>query len=122
MPMVDVAASSDVRAGALHACSAAGLSLLLTRVDGAACAVENRCSHLGLSLARGGLDGTVLKCPWHGSSFDVRTGKNLDWVNSVVGVPVPKWTRTLIALGKSPAPIRVFEVSETGGRISVNLP
>lgn len=36
---------------------------------------EDRCTHRGASLADGCLiDGTV-QCPWHGSQFDVRTGR-----------------------------------------------
>ena len=36
---------------------------------------EDRCTHRGASLADGCLiDGTV-QCPWHGSQFEVKTGK-----------------------------------------------
>jgi nitrite reductase/ring-hydroxylating ferredoxin subunit len=66
-------------------------SVLLCRgVDGAYYAVGNSCPHQGASLCEGtlggtaladgigryeyGLDGLVVRCPWHGWEFDVRTG------------------------------------------------
>ncbi len=39
-------------------------------------AIENLCPHQHIPvLAEGELDGTVLTCPMHGWSFDIRTGK-----------------------------------------------
>ena len=31
--------------------------------------------HMGGPLAEGKLEGFEVECPWHGSKFDVRTGK-----------------------------------------------
>ena len=31
--------------------------------------------HLGGPLAQGKLEGYEVQCPWHGSRFDIRTGK-----------------------------------------------
>ncbi len=60
----------------------------------------------GFSLTRGpgGLryeDG-VVQCPWHNSRFDVSTGENLDWVFGFAGRTVPRWSRSVIALGRKP--------------------
>ena len=33
------------------------------------------CPHRGGPLANGRLDGHVVACPWHGWTFDVRTGR-----------------------------------------------
>jgi nitrite reductase/ring-hydroxylating ferredoxin subunit len=33
------------------------------------------CTHFGGSLAEGKLEGYELQCPWHGSKFDIRSGK-----------------------------------------------
>lgn len=121
MNKTEVAKSAQIQAGEVHLVSAGGHSIALTRVDGAVCAFENKCPHLGLSLARGKIENGAITCPWHGSRFDICTGKNLDWVNSVVGIPLPQWTHNLIALGKSPAPVRTFVVSETAGTVFVDL-
>lgn len=36
--------------------------------------LANRCSHRGGPLADGELHGSCVRCPWHGSQFDVATG------------------------------------------------
>jgi nitrite reductase/ring-hydroxylating ferredoxin subunit len=39
-------------------------------------AVSRRCRHLGADLAGGRVDGDgLLVCPWHGSAYDVDTGR-----------------------------------------------
>lgn len=38
------------------------------------CAVSDRCTHSGYSLAEGELNGTTVTCIWHGARFDARTG------------------------------------------------
>jgi nitrite reductase/ring-hydroxylating ferredoxin subunit len=46
-----------------------------------------RCSHAGAPLAEGELENNVLKCPWHGSRFNIETGE-------VVRGPAKKPLRT----------------------------
>jgi len=44
--------------------------------DGELFAVTRRCRHLYADLARGTIDEDgCLVCPWHGSKYDVHTGK-----------------------------------------------
>lgn len=39
-------------------------------------AVSRTCRHLGANLAEGSIDDNgCLVCPWHGSKYDVRTGR-----------------------------------------------
>jgi nitrite reductase/ring-hydroxylating ferredoxin subunit len=122
MSRVEVAKSGDVHEGKLHAVRAGERSILLTRIDGKVRAIENKCPHLGLPLARGKVvDGTV-RCPWHGSRFDICSGKNLDWVSAVAGIPLPQWSRPLVALGKQPAPVCTFETAEESGSVFVVTP
>ncbi len=69
--------------GPLSRGSAAGVSLVIVRPDPDApgapqCAprvLANRCSHRGGPLAEGALDQGCLRCPWHGSEFDITTGR-----------------------------------------------
>lgn len=122
MKRVQVASASEVREDEILSKEVEGVSILLTRVDGTAYAVENKCPHLGFSMARGSVQGKTLRCPWHGSEFDVCSGDNLDWVNAVVGIKVPGWSRKLISLGSKPAPVRTFEASEESGSVFVSLP
>lgn len=52
-----------------------GKSLLLTNVQGAYYAIDNRCPHMGGSLFDGQLAGDTITCPKHKTVFDVKTGK-----------------------------------------------
>jgi len=49
--------------------------IALFNVDGAFYAINQICPHRGGPLAEGSLQGSVVACPWHGWTFDVRTGK-----------------------------------------------
>lgn len=52
-----------------------GVSVLVARCeDGEVCAIAETCSHLGGPLAEGERRGDTIVCPWHGSTFDLRTG------------------------------------------------
>jgi nitrite reductase/ring-hydroxylating ferredoxin subunit len=121
MAFTDVASSSEVRENAAHAARVDGVKLLLTRVGGTVHAIENKCPHLGLSMARGKVEGSVIHCPWHGSSFDVCSGKNLDWITAVAGMKIPDWSRGLIAFGKQPTGVQTFPTREEDGRILVEI-
>jgi nitrite reductase/ring-hydroxylating ferredoxin subunit len=35
----------------------------------------DRCTHKGGPLSDGALVGCTVQCPWHGSQFDVQTGR-----------------------------------------------
>ncbi|MHB8489334.1 MAG: Rieske (2Fe-2S) protein [Candidatus Dormibacteria bacterium] len=71
----DVAADADVTEGALSVADVDGRKVLLTRVNGAVCALENTCSHAGGPLNEGTVeDGEVVVCPWHGSRFRLSDG------------------------------------------------
>lgn len=48
--------------------------VLLVRLGGTFYALDNKCPHMGGSLAEGTLDGASVVCPRHGTAFDVRTG------------------------------------------------
>jgi len=54
-----------------------GKEVLLANVDGSYYAIANKCTHLGGSLSKGSLDGSIVTCPKHGARFDVKTGKSV---------------------------------------------
>ncbi|MBK9739767.1 MAG: Rieske (2Fe-2S) protein [Actinobacteria bacterium] len=87
------------------------------------CVVRDRCPHAGLSLSRGprgGYENGVITCPWHNSRFDVCSGENLDWTPGFAGFTAPGWSRKLIAMGKSPAPLTVLSVSVQDGQVVID--
>jgi nitrite reductase/ring-hydroxylating ferredoxin subunit len=51
-----------------------GVKLALVRVGEAVYAIDDTCTHQGGPLSGGKVYGTKLACPWHGWSYDVRTG------------------------------------------------
>ncbi len=49
--------------------------ILIVNIQGKYYAIGSVCTHEGGPLADGTLQEYEVKCPWHGSKFDVRTGK-----------------------------------------------
>ena len=49
----------------------------LFNVDGTVYALSHTCSHRGGPLSEGEVEGTTVTCPWHGASFDLKTGAAL---------------------------------------------
>lgn len=76
--LVDIAALDDVPPGTPVAVRADGHGLLLVNLDGSIHAVHDACPEDGQSLAAGRLTGSVLVCPWHNCSWDIRSGRRAD--------------------------------------------
>jgi nitrite reductase/ring-hydroxylating ferredoxin subunit len=49
-------------------------SILVVKYEGKLRALSNHCPHFGAPLHTGMLIDNVVKCPWHGASFDILTG------------------------------------------------
>lgn len=54
-----------------------GQALLLLVVDNRPVLIENRCPHQGAPLGAATLEGDVLRCPQHGLSFSLSSGRSL---------------------------------------------
>lgn len=74
-------------------------AVLLVRAEDRVFAVAETCTHLGGPLSEGKLEGTSVRCPWHGSRFCLENGSVLD--------------------GPATFPVRTFEVRERDGKIEV---
>ena len=61
--------------GNMKRVEAGGMPVLMLRHNGRLHAVANTCAHAGGPLDEGGLKGTIVTCPWHGSQFDIITGQ-----------------------------------------------
>ena len=68
----------ELKTGIPHRVEHAGCGILLCRVDDTVYAVHDTCTHEDISLSLGVLCEHRLRCPLHGSEFDIRTGKVLD--------------------------------------------
>lgn len=112
---------ADVPAGVLRTVNVGGKPVVVARVGDSFCAVAGRCPHMGGPMGRGKLEGGVIRCPIHGSTFDMCTGRNLEWAPAVGSFRVPGWSRGLIAMGRQPRPIQTYPVIEEEGKLYVVL-
>ena len=69
-----VAAKGDITPGSGKTVQINGKDIALFNVDGTLHAIDNTCLHMGGPLGEGGLEGSIVTCPWHGWKYDVRTG------------------------------------------------
>jgi nitrite reductase (NADH) small subunit len=73
-PFAKAATTSEVPTGSIRHIVVHDKPMALCNVGGQFYAVNAVCPHMGGPLASGRLDGCVITCPWHGWTFDVRTG------------------------------------------------
>jgi 3-phenylpropionate/trans-cinnamate dioxygenase ferredoxin subunit len=87
-----VATAEEIAPGARKVVSVKGRPIVIFNKDGEYFAMLDRCPHSGARLSRGNLisviesdepgkfcrsrPGEMLKCPWHGWEFDIRTGQS----------------------------------------------
>ena len=64
-------------------------SILVVKFEGKLHALSNYCPHYGAPLHTGVLIDNIVKCPWHGASFDIISGKT-DISPSIDDLPVYK--------------------------------
>lgn len=69
---------TELKAGVPCRIEHQGKGVLLCLVDDVVHAVHDTCTHEDISLSLGVLCEHRLRCPLHGSEFDIRTGKVLD--------------------------------------------
>jgi nitrite reductase/ring-hydroxylating ferredoxin subunit/uncharacterized membrane protein len=74
-----------------------GRRIALARTEQGYAAFDDHCTHRGGSLAGGVLIGGTVQCLWHGSQFDVATGR--------------------VACGPAPKSIGVYHVEEKRGKV-----
>uniref|UniRef100_A0A668T1I5 Rieske domain-containing protein n=1 Tax=Oreochromis aureus TaxID=47969 RepID=A0A668T1I5_OREAU len=110
--------------------------VLLTRSGGKYSAIGNQCTHYGAPLSKGFISGNRVRCPWHGSCFNVHTGdleeypgidclpchKTLRQEKRIkrMGTAVPGVTHTVLLLGGGAASLICAETlrqENFGGRI-----
>jgi nitrite reductase/ring-hydroxylating ferredoxin subunit len=65
------------------------LQFYLPKSEGEYYAIGNKCTHRGCKLSNGTLNGDIIKCKCHGSSFNVKTGEA---VHGPASKPEPKYT------------------------------
>lgn len=75
MEFVRVAKAEDIPKGGMKGFVINGKKILVAEAGGKFHSIASVCTHLGGPLDKGHLDGQVVKCPWHGSLFNILSGK-----------------------------------------------
>jgi nitrite reductase/ring-hydroxylating ferredoxin subunit len=113
MTKIKIATVSEVSSEKVLKANADGQSVLVAKVGDNYCAVANKCPHLGLPMAKGKFENGVITCPFHGSKFEVCTGKNVGWVESAMGIPLPGFAQKVMG-GKGAVDAKSFSVTAEG--------
>ena len=71
--------TSDIPSGKMLKVESDGKAILVANIDGNYFAMDDICTHQGANLSEGTLDGSTLTCPWHGSTWDCKTGKLIEF-------------------------------------------
>jgi len=88
MALIKLASTADLKPNQMKEVKANGASILLVNIDGAFYAIGNKCTHRGCALSNSTLNGDTVKCPCHGSVFNVKTG---EVVRGPAKKPEPKY-------------------------------
>lgn len=72
---VKVAKKSEIPTEVGKQVEVKGREIALFKIGDKVYAIDHVCAHQGGPLAEGGLEGTVVTCPWHGWQYDVTTGE-----------------------------------------------
>jgi nitrite reductase/ring-hydroxylating ferredoxin subunit len=109
MDYVKVARVSDIAEGALVPVEAAGLKLMVTRVNGTIHVTQRKCPHLGFNLCKGKLEGASVVCPLHKAKFDLATGA------------IKRDPKLLFIGMKAKSDLKVYPVREMGEDLYVGV-
>lgn len=80
--------TDDLAPGQIICVVVDGLPIALASVDGTIYAFSDVCRHEGGPLSIGVLIEHTVTCPWHGWTYDIRTGKS---IVPPVGLRIPTY-------------------------------
>lgn len=75
---IKVASITEVIPGTMKRVEIAQKRVLVANVEGTIFCTDDMCTHEDASLSLGALQGEFIKCPLHGSRFNLRTGEAMD--------------------------------------------
>jgi len=75
---VPVMREDELQEGQPKKANANGIPVLLVRLEGRICAIQETCSHAGGPLSEGKIEGNTVVCPWHASRFSLDDGRVID--------------------------------------------
>jgi len=98
---VTVAKSDELKIDQMKLLRVGGRRIVLARTEHGYVAFDDRCTHKGGSLAGGVMVCGTVQCLWHGSQFDVSTGK--------------------VKAGPAEKAVRVYRVTDEAGEVRLLL-
>jgi nitrite reductase (NADH) small subunit len=88
-----IAAVSELPLNKLHTVEIEGRNIAIVRTSAGVFSIGNSCPHMGAPMCKGSIHGTmlpsdpdeyvygedaqVIRCPWHGYEFSIRTGESI---------------------------------------------
>ena len=75
--LIKVTETKAVAPGKAAAFDVGGQRVAVFNVGGTFYAIEDTCTHDGGPLCEGEVEGTVVTCPWHRATFDLKNGDAL---------------------------------------------
>jgi 3-phenylpropionate/trans-cinnamate dioxygenase ferredoxin subunit len=75
MSFVRACARAELEQGKPHAVTVEDTDVALVRDGDDLYAIRDECSHAAIPLSEGDVEGCLIECWLHGSTFDLRTGK-----------------------------------------------
>ena len=128
-----VAAAAEIPPGGRKLVTVRGRPIAVFNLGGSFYGLLNRCPHQGGSLCEGLLtgavtadrpgvyrisrEGEIIRCPWHGWEFDVRTGQSWCDPNDTKVRAYPVTVEPGTALVKGPYVAETFEVTAEGAYV-----
>jgi uncharacterized membrane protein/nitrite reductase/ring-hydroxylating ferredoxin subunit len=98
---LEVAKSDELKENQMKLLRVGDRRIVLARTDKGYCAFADSCAHRGGSLADGVMICGTVQCLWHGSQYDVKTGK--------------------VKAGPADKGIETYKVEESGGKVTLTL-
>ncbi len=74
---VKAASTNEIAPGQARLVIIKGREIVLFNIEGEFFALQSACTHEEGPLAEGEVSGHEVTCPWHGATFDIRTGEVL---------------------------------------------
>jgi nitrite reductase/ring-hydroxylating ferredoxin subunit len=92
MTLKKIGTKKDFAYAPMKGVEANGKEILVVKTGDTFTAIGNTCTHMGCKLSGGKIDGETVKCPCHGSVFNVITG---EVVHGPAKKPEPVYTVTV---------------------------
>jgi len=110
---LEVAKVNEIPDGKMKHVEVDGKEVLIANIGGKFYALSDKCGHMNALLSMGNLKGNTVTCPFHGSKFDVTTGRKLTEPNltpSQEMEPLPQtWQKFFENVGQLMAHIKTYD-------------